>query len=63
METTTSIDQCAELCDEEPLCLSFEYSKKYEQCKLNHKGNPTTGEPYPNFVFCQRQGGENAKNS
>ena len=51
-----TVDQCAELCDNDYNCRSLEYSRKHSQCKLNHKENPTKQEPYPDFVFCQRGG-------
>ena len=51
----STISMCAELCDEDPNCKSFEYNKKAAQCKLNHNPNPTQKEPYPDFVFCQRE--------
>ena len=56
-----TIGQCGELCDNDAHCKSFEYNRKDEQCKLNHKESPTTNKAYQHFVFCQRVGGVKQK--
>ena len=59
-----SVHQCAEKCDEEIRCKSFEYCKKQcvsngpKQCKLTHSYYPTDPNPqkYRQWYFCQQEG-------
>ena len=54
MEKNLRLDQCAEICDQEILCKSFEYDKKSKSCKINHAVQPDGGKFY-GFFFCQKQ--------
>ena len=55
MERNLTIDQCAEICNEEILCNAFEYEIRSKSCKPNHDPNPTTTTRYREFFFCQKQ--------
>ena len=48
-------NECAEKCNVENFCLSFEHSSSEKRCNLNEFGEPTV-EPYKDYVFCTKQG-------
>ena len=48
-------NECAERCNVENFCLSFEHSSSEKRCNLNEFGEPTV-EPYKDYVFCTKQG-------
>ena len=55
MEKHLRLDQCAEICDQEILCKSFEYDKKSKSCKINHAVQPDDEKKFYGFFFCQKQ--------
>jgi hypothetical protein len=47
-------DKCADTCDKENNCFSYEYSHLYNRCELNYRPSPTTTTKWYDMVFCQR---------
>ena len=47
--------QCAEKCNGENRCMSFEHSDTEMKCNLNKIAEPSQG-PYHDFVFCTKIG-------
>ena len=47
--------QCAEKCNGENSCMSFEHSDTEMKCNLNKIAEPSLG-PYRDYVFCTKNG-------
>jgi len=54
MEKNVTLNQCAEMCNEEQLCKAFEYDVASKKCKINHDPNPN-GPKWYDWFFCQRE--------
>ena len=50
-----SLEDCAERCNGEKTCLSFEHSPTQIKCNLNKIAEPSGG-PYSDFIFCTKIG-------
>lgn len=50
-----SLQQCAEKCEKEIHCKSFEYSTSKKLCKINHASKPNK-QKFLQFSFCQKEG-------
>ena len=49
----TNADKCSALCNNNPSCNSFEYSRSSQHCNLNKESEPTTG-PFQDEQFCSK---------
>ena len=47
--------ECAEKCDGENSCMSFEHSDTEMKCNLNKIAEPSQG-PFRDYVFCTKMG-------
>ena len=47
--------ECAEKCDGEKICMSFEHSDTEMKCNLNKIAEPSQG-PFRDYVFCTKIG-------
>merc|ERR1719167_137299 len=54
LEKNVTVDQCAEMCNEEKLCNAFEYDGGSKSCKINHDPNPNR-KKFFNWFFCQKE--------
>ena len=50
-----SLEDCADRCNGETTCLSFEHSPTQMKCNLNKIAEPSGG-PYSDFIFCTKIG-------
>ena len=50
-----SLEDCAEKCNQNDGCLSFEHSISERKCNLNDIRGPIV-EPYKDYVFCSKKG-------
>ena len=48
-------EECAQKCNENYACLSFEHSYTEGYCNLNKAAKPTSG-PYNDYAFCTKTG-------
>ena len=49
-------EECANACNDQDLCLSFEHSNTALLCNLNKIAEPTTGANYGDYAFCKKTG-------
>ena len=49
-------EQCANACNDQYRCLSFEHSKTAMLCNLNKIAEPTKAENYMDYAFCMKAG-------
>ena len=50
-----SRDECAQKCNDDSSCMSFEHSDTQTKCNLNNIAEPSQGQ-YLDFVFCTKTG-------
>ena len=53
-----TLQECAEKCNNNTECNSFEHSTTNDVCNLNKEAFPN-GPKYGNFVFCSKKGNSN----
>jgi len=53
-QDSVDADKCADMCDKESNCYSYEYSHLYNRCELNYRPIPTTPTKWYDMVFCQK---------
>jgi len=47
-------EECAEACDDDHGCNSYEFSVLHKQCHMNYDAEPNKEENYIDFTFCQK---------
>jgi hypothetical protein len=53
--------ECADLCDNDPACNSYEYSLRYERCELNYRPEPNHGGHWYDMHLCSKPSKRRAK--
>lgn len=49
-----STEECAEACDDDHGCNSYEFSLHHKKCEMNYDAEPNKNETYMDFAFCQK---------
>merc|ERR1712142_813524 len=50
-----SADKCAEYCDKEKNCGSYEFSPSELKCNVNTENEPTSKKIYKDYQFCSKK--------